>query len=275
MASPARDSKGPAVGEDKPGKASDRAHLKNLVIRIARENPRWGYMRIRGELLKLGRDLPATTIRDILRRAGIGPTPRRDGPGWTEFLRAQATTVVACDFFTAYTLWGRVVYVLFFIELSTRRVHLAGCTANPDSAWIVQQARNLCLSLDQRTEPLRLLIHGRDSKFSGAFDEVFSTEGIEIIKTPIRSPRANAIAERWIRTVRAECLDWLLIAGDRHLHRVLRTYVNHYNQQRPHRGLDLKAPETVPTCSTEASRCPSIRRRDRLGGLIHEYRVAA
>jgi putative transposase len=182
---------------------------------------------------------------------------------------------VACDLFTAYTLWGSVVYVLFFIELSTRRVHLAGGTANPDSAWIVQQARNLCLSLDQRTEPLRFLIHDRDSKFSGAFVEVFSTQGIEIIETPIRSPRANAIAERWIRTVRAECLDWLLIAGERHLHWVLRTYVNHYNRQRPHRGLDLTAPETVPTWSTEESRCPSIRRCDRLGGFIHEYRVAA
>ena len=232
-------------------------------------------MRIRGELLKLGRDLPASTIRDILRRAGLGPAPRRDGPGWREFLRAQAKTVVACDVFTAYTLWGRVVYVLFFIELSTRRVHLAGCTANPDSAWIVQQARNLCFSLDQRKEPLRFLIHDRDSKFSGAFDKVFSTEGIEIVKTPIRSPRANAIAERWIRTVRAECLDWLLIAGDRHLGRVLRTYANHYNQQRPHRGLDLKAPEAGPTRSPEVARCSSIRRRDRLGGLIHEYGVAA
>ena len=262
-------------GRKSPGRPPTALPLKNLVIRIARENPRWGYMRIRGELLKLGRDLPVTTIRDILRRAGIGPTPRRDGPSWTEFLRAQATTIVACDFFTAYTLWGRVVYVLFFIELSTRRVHLAGCTANPDSAWIVQQARNSCLSLDQRTEPLRFLIHDRDSKFSGAFDEVFSTEGIEIIKTPIRSPRANAIAERWIRTVRAECLDWLLIAGDRHLHRALRTYVNHYNQQRPHRGLDLKAPQIAPTPSREASPCSTIRRRDRLGGLIHEYQVAA
>jgi putative transposase len=261
-------------GRTSPGRPPTAPELKDLVIRLARENPRWGYMRIRGELLKLGRDLPATTIRDILRRAGVGPAPRRDGPGWREFLRAQAKTVVACDFFTTYTLWGRVVYVLFFIELSTRRVQLAGCTANPDSAWVVQQARNLCFSLDQRTKPLRFLIHDRDSKFSGAFDEVLSTEGIEIVKTPIRSPRANAVAERWIRTVRAECLDWLLIAGERHLHRVLRTYVDHYNRQRPHRGLDLKAPETAPTRSPEA-RCSSTRRRDRLGGLIHEYRLAA
>ena len=200
-------------GRTSPGRPPTAPELKDLVIRLARENPRWGYMRIRGELLKLGRDLPASTIRDILRRAGLGPAPRRDGPGWREVLRAQAATVVACDFFTVYTLWGGVVYVLFFIELSTRRVQLAGCTANPDSAWIAQQARNLCFSLDQRKEPLRFLIHDRDSKFSGAFDEVFSTEGIEIVKTPIRSPRANAIAERWIRTVRAECLDWLVDRG--------------------------------------------------------------
>jgi len=148
-------------------------------------------MRIRGELLKLGRDLPVTTIRDTLRRAGVGPSPRRDGPSWTEFLRAQAATVVACDLFTAYTLWGRIVYVLFFIELSTRRVHLAGCTTNPDSVWVAQQARNLCFTLDQRTEPLRFLIHDRDSRFSGAFDEVFSTEGIEIVETPTEPTRSR------------------------------------------------------------------------------------
>ena len=174
-------------GRTSRGRPPTAPELKSLVIRLARENPRWGYMRIRGELLKLGHDLPVTTLRDILRRAGLGPTPRQDGPGWTEFLRAQAATILARDFFTTYTLWGRVVYVLFFIELSTRRVHLAGCTSNPDWAWVVQQARNLCLSLDRRTEPVRFLIHDRDSKFSGAFDEVFSTEGIEI-KTPIRSP---------------------------------------------------------------------------------------
>jgi putative transposase len=262
-------------GRTSPGRPPTAPELKCLVIRLAKENPRWGYLRIRGELLKLGHDLSGTTIRDILRRAGLGPCPRRDGPGWAEFLRAQAATVLACDFFTAYTLRGRVVYVLFFIELSTRRVHLAGCTTNPESAWIVQQARNLCMSLDQRTEPVRFLIHDRDAKFSGAFDEVFSTEGIEIIETPIRSPRANAVAERWIRTVRAECLDWLLIAGERHLQRVLGTYVNHYNQQRPHRGLSLKAPGTALWRSDEAALSTRVHRRDRLGGLIHEYRVAA
>jgi putative transposase len=182
---------------------------------------------------------------------------------------------VACDFFTAYTLWGRVVYVLFFIELSTRRVHLAGCTANPDSAWIVQQARNLCLSLDQRTEPLRFLIHDRDSKFSGAFDEVFSTEGIEIVKTPIHSP-ASQRDRRALDQDRASRMPRLAVDRRRSSPPQGPAYLRQSPQPaEAHRGLDLKAPETVPTWSTEVSRCSSIRRRDRLGGLIHEYQVAA
>ena len=179
--------------------------------------------------------------------------------------------MLACDFFTVETISLRRFYVLFFIELESRRVHLAGCTTNPNGAWVTQQARNL--SFTGLFERMRFLIHDRDSKFSSAFDEVFRSEGIKVIYTPIRVPQANAYAERFVRTVRAECLDWLLIVGRRHLEQVLRIYIAHYNRERPHRGLALLSPD-----STNADPLPrggKIKRRDRLGGLIHEYHRAA
>jgi putative transposase len=179
--------------------------------------------------------------------------------------------MLARDFFTVETISLQRFYVLFFIELESRRVHLAGCTTNPSGAWVTQQARNLSFTgLFQR---VRFLIHDRDSKFAAAFDEVFRSEGIKVIHTPIRAPQANAYAERFVRTVRAECLDWLLILGRRHLETVLRIYTTHYNRERPHRGLALLSPD-----STSADPQPSgteIKRRDRLGGLIHEYHRAA
>jgi putative transposase len=252
-------------GRKSSGRPPTPAKIRELVVRLARENPRWGYLRIRGELLKLGHNVPATTIRDILRRSGIGPAPRRDGLSWSEFLRRQASSILAADFFTVYTLWGRVVYVLFVIELSTRKVHLAGCTTNPNNAWVTQQARNFVMSVDVRVEPVRFLIHDRDAKFTALFDDVFHTEGVEILRTPIRSPRANAVAERWVKTVRTECLDWLLIAGRRHLNEVLRIYVEHYNRARPHRGLDLTIPDSPSTAANEPAPLSAIARRDRLG----------
>jgi putative transposase len=179
--------------------------------------------------------------------------------------------VLACDFFTVETLTLRRYYVLFFIELGSRRVHLAGCATNPTGAWVTQQARNLSFTgILGRT---RFLIHDRDSKFTTAFNEVFRSEGIEVIQTPIRAPQANAYAERFVRTVRAECLDWLLILGRRHLERVLRTYTNHYNAQRPHRALALAPPDARNTANRSANQ--HIERLDLLGGLIHEYRPAA
>jgi putative transposase len=261
-------------GRKSPGRPPTPMQLRELVIRLARENPRWGYLRIKGELKKLGHGLPATTIRDILRRAAIDPSPRRGGPSWSEFLHQQAASVVAADFFTVYTLWRRLLYVLFFIELSTRKVHVAGCTANPDGDWATQQARNFTLHLDGRSEPLRFLIHDRDSKFCGPFDEVFAADGVEVIRTPIRAPRANAVGERWVRTVREECLDWLLIGGRRHLEAVLRTYVDHYNHARPHRGLELAIPEPIEA-GADLPHARAIDRRNRIGGLIHEYYRAA
>jgi transposase InsO family protein len=211
-----------------------------LIVHLARENPRWGYQRIRGELLKLDVRVSASTIRTVLLRHGLGPAPRRSGPTWSEFLASQAHGILACDFFTVETVVLKTLYVLFFIELSTRRVHLAGVTAHPDSAWVTQQARNLAIG--ERLGDVGFLVRDRDAKFSGPFDEVFQSEGIRVIRTPIRAPRANAFAERFVRTVRSECLDHILIFGRRHLERVLRTYVKHYCKERPHRETTLACP---------------------------------
>jgi putative transposase len=186
-------------------------------------------------------------------------------------LRQQAATMLACDFFTVETLTLRRYYGLFFIELGTRRVHLGGCTTNPTGAWVTQQACNL--GFTNLFREMRFLIHDRDSKFTAAFDEVFHSEGIRVIKTPIEAPRANAYAERFVRTVRAECLDWLLLLGRRHLEHVLRVYVTHHNRERPHRALNLDPPERIG--QTEQTQPIRIERRDILGGLIHEYHPLA
>src|ERR1035437_512255 len=191
-----------------PGRPSIEPNVRDLIVRLGRENPRWGYQRIRGELLKLGIRVSATTVRTILLRGGLDPAPRRAGPTWTEFLRSQAAGILATDFFTVETISLKTLYVLFFIELSTRRVYVAGVTANPDSAWVTQQARNL--AIEERLSGVRFLLRDRDAKYSGPFDAVLRGEGVRIIRTPIRAPRANAFAERFVRTVRRECLDHVL-----------------------------------------------------------------
>nr|MDP9343596.1 helix-turn-helix domain-containing protein [Actinomycetota bacterium] len=209
-----------------PGRPALDPEVRALILRLARENPRWGYMRIRGELLKLGVRVSATTIATALRRAGLGPAPRR-GPTWSQFLRHQAAGMLACDFLTVETITLKTLYVLVWIELGTRKVHLGGATLNPDSGWVTQQARNLTMALQEEGRSPRFLIHDRDTKFSGPFDEVFRSEGMRIVLTPIRAPNANAFCERWVGTLRAECLDWTLVLGRRHLERVLRTYIGH------------------------------------------------
>jgi putative transposase len=250
--------------------------VQQLIVRLARENPCWGYQRIKGELLHLGLQVSATAIRMTLRRHGFDPAPRRTSTTWRAFLRQQAAGIVACDFFTVDTIWLRRLYVLFFIELDTRRIHLAGVTANPDGAWVVQQARNLLLVLGERGRRVRFLLRDRDTKFCRRFDDVFRSEDAKVLLTPVQAPNANAFAERWVGTIRAECLDWLLIVGPGHLERVLRIYVDHYNGHRPHRALRLEAPDPPArlTLSAEDHRA-LVHRRDRLGGLLHEYRRAA
>jgi putative transposase len=253
------------------GRPPVERRVREVVLRMARENPRWGYPRIAGELLKVGVRVSPSTVRRLLLAAGLMPAPRRNGPSWREFLHQQATSVLACDFFTVETITLRRYYVLFFIELGSRRVHLAGCTTNPTGGWVTQQARNL--GFTGVFEQTRFLIHDRDSKFCAAFDEVFRSEGIRVIHTPVRAPQANAYAERFVRTVRAECLDWLLIVGRRHLEHVLRTYTAHYNAERPHRALALVPPEAENTAARPIN--AEVERHDLLGGLIHEYRAAA
>jgi transposase InsO family protein len=247
-----------------------------LVLRLAHENPRWGYVRIVGECRKLSVQVSATSVRSMLRRHHLRPAPRRSGPTWTQFLRIQAAGVLACDFLTVETVGLSRLYVLFVLEVERRRVHLAGITAHPTDAWVAQAARNLLMDLGEHADQFRFLIRDRDAKFTAAFDTVFTAADIEIVKIPPRAPRANAFAERWVRTVRTECLDWVLVWNRRHLEQVLTQYLRHYNTARPHRGLGLKTPITGPE-PTQATVHPirRIERTDVLGGLIHEYRHAA
>jgi len=260
-----------------PGRPSIPAGIVAIVLRLARENSTWGYRRIHGELTTMGLRLAPSSVWEILRRHGIDPSSRHAGPTWAEFLRAQASSMLACDFFTVDTVVLRRFYVLFFIELDTRRVYVSGITASPIGEWVVQQARNLCIVLAEQTRPVRFLIRDRDAKFTASFDEVFHADGIRVIRTPIRAPRANAFAERFVGTVRRECLDRMLIFHRRQLEKVLSEFVDHYNTHRPHRSLDQMSP--VPRAPVPVQKwCPDakqLRRIDRLGDLIHEYELAA
>ena len=253
----------------RPGRPPTPPAIRALVLRMARENPRWGYRRIQGELIGLGHPIAASTVWQILKSAGLDPAPRRSGPTWQQFLSAQAHAILAVDFAHVDTVFLRRLYVLVVIEHGRRHVHIAGITAHPSGAWVTQQARNLVMDLDDRANRFRFLIRDRDSKFTAAFDAVFAGADMRIIRTPIRAPRANAIAERFIGTLRRECLDHFLITGSRHLDVVLREYVQHFNAHRPHRSLHQRPPAggTPPRCGA------TVRplRRDRLGGLIHEY----
>jgi putative transposase len=255
-----------------PGRPPLERSLRELILRLADENPQWGYKRIVGELKGVGFTVSATSVRKVLVEAGVKPAPERTRSSWRAFLRAQAASVLACDFLTVETAFLQRIYVLFFISLATRRIEYVACTSNPDGGWVAQQARNLIMQLGDE-QPFRFLVHDRDTKFSHAFDEVFRSEGIRVIRTPVQAPNANAHAERWVRTLRAECLDRILIFGRRHLEQVLRIYRRHYNEHRPHRALDLLPPSgRDPTPLNAPDR---LQRRDLLGGLIHEYQAAA
>jgi len=244
------------------------------VLRLARENPRWGYLRIVGECRKLGVTVSATSVRNVLRRHRIGPAPRSSGPSWSDFLRSQAAGTLACDFFHVGTIMLGRIYVLFFIDLERRTVFLAGVTANPVGPWVTPQARNPAATFEDQGLAVRFLVRDRGTKLVGPFDEVVRSIGARTIKAPVRAPRANASAERFVRTARAERLGWVLIGGERHLDRVLRELVPHYNCERPHRRTDLEVP--VPPLTEHGPKgVGDIKRADRLGRLVHEYRVAA
>jgi putative transposase len=251
---------------------------RSLILRVARENPRWGCVRIKGELQGLGIIVSATTIRTILRRAGLGPAPRRDGPTWRQFLSAQAKGIVACDFFIVETVFLKTLYVLVFMHIQTRRILGVGVSANPNGTWVTQQARNLVMDLDDAPELcMRYLLRDRDAKYCQSFDAVFEAEGIEVVLTPYRTPQANAHAERLIGGLRREVLDHVLILHRRHLSKVLREYAAHHNSHRPHRGLGLRRPHEVkrPIQDKGPARPESVQRREILGGLIHEYHARA
>ena len=259
------------------GRPSVPSGTVSTVLRLAKENPSWGYRRIHGELVTISIGLGASTVWSILKRNGISPSPRLSGPSWAEFLRARAKGMMACDFFSVDTVLLRRLYVLVFIELDTRLLRLAGVTANPVAGWVTQQARNLSFELSERATPVKFLIRDRDGKFPRTFDEVFCADEIRIVKTPVRAPRANAICERVIGTLRRECLDRILILGRRHLEAVLAEYVRHYNDHRPHRSLAQRSPrfsDETPTALVDVDPA-RLRRADRLGGLIHEYRMVA
>jgi len=258
------------------GRPSVAAELRALVLRLARENPTWGYRRIHGELCRLGyKDrIGARTVWAILRRAGVAPAPKRSALTWRQFLRAQAKGVLAVDFFTVDTVFLKRLYVLFVIEVATRRAHVLGVTPHPVGAWVAQQARNLLMKLGVGVGQFRFVIRDRDTKFTAAFDAVFAAEGIEVLRTPVRAPQANAYAERWVGTVRREVLDRMLIFGRRQLLSVLAEYAEHYNVHRPHRALG-QAPPLGPGESAVVVPAGSVARRDRLGGLIHEYAQVA
>jgi transposase InsO family protein len=253
----------------RPGRPPTPPPIRALALQMARENPRWGYRRIHGELVGLGHPVAASTVWKILKDAGLDPSPRRADPTWPQFLRAQAHAILAVDFAHVDTVFLRRLYVLLVVEHGRRRAHIAGITANPTGAWVTQQARNLLTDLGERADRFRFLIRDRDSKFTAAFDAVFAGADIRIIRTPIRAPRANAIAERFIGTLRRECLDHILITGPRHLEVVLREYVQHFNTHRPHRSLDQQPP-AGPTPPPSGATIRPLR-RDRLGGLVHEY----
>jgi putative transposase len=248
-----------------------------LVVRLARENPRWGYLRIVGECRNLGVRVSATSVRPILRRHRIGPAPWRGGPTWSQFLRTQASGLLATDFFTVETVGLTRLHVLFVAEVHQRAVHLVGITAHPTGAWVAQQARNLLMDLEEQAHQFRYLIRDRDAQFTATFDTAFTASGIDVVNIPPRAPRANAYAERWVRTVRAECLDWTLVWTKRQLHRVLTEYLRHYNTARPHRSLDLHPPRPAArlTLVEPGTVQAPVQRIDVLGGLIHEYRRAA
>jgi transposase InsO family protein len=262
----------------KPGRPPTVPSIARLVIRLAKENPLWGYRRIHGELTKLGVTVAQSTVWEILRAAGIDPAPRRACPTWRQFLHAQAAGILAVDFFHVDTVLLKRLYVLVFIEHGTRRMHLGGVTASPTGEWTAQQARNLSLTLGEQFEDIKFLIRDRGSNFTVSFDAVFQAAGTRILRTAVQTPRMNAICERLVGTLRRELLDRVLILGEQHLRAVLTGYQSHYNAARPHQGIAQHVPDDergAPRAAVTDIDTQQVRRKPILNGLINEYRHAA
>ena len=256
-----------------PGRPSTTASVRRLIIDMATNNPTWGYRRITGELVGLGHRVGASTVWRILKQHRFDPAPQRTSVTWTRFLRSQAA--VACDFVTVDTALLRRCYLLFFIDITTREVLYGGITTNPTGAWTTQAARNLFLRHPQRLTHTRALLRDRASQFTGDFDEIFRTEGLKILRTPVRVPVANAFAERWIGTLRRELLDRTIIWNQRQLEHLVTDYIDHYNAHRPHRSLNQRPPASTKPPNANGQQQLRVIRATRCGGLINEYRRAA
>jgi putative transposase len=262
----------------RPGRPPTVRSIRVLVLRLARENPQWGYRRLHGELLVLGVKVAASTVWELLKDAGIDPAPDRASSTWTQFLRSQAEALLACDFFETTTLSGAQLYVLAVIEHATRRIRILGATAHPNASWVAQAAKNLVMDLDDAGLRARYLIRDRDGKFPELFDAVLHDAGIQVVLTGVRMPRMNSIMERWVQTCRHELLDRTLIWNQRHLLHALREFEQFYNAHRPHQGIANARPlHPLPPPIADPNKIArlDVRRHDRLGGILHEYRHAA
>jgi len=257
------------------GRPSIRRNIRALVLRMARENDAWGYRRIAGELAGLGIKVAPSTVWAILKKAGIDPAPRRSGPSWAAFLRSQAEAILATDFFTVDLLDGTAAHVLTMIEHATRRIHVLGATAHPTAEWTVQTARNALMDLEAHAGRFTFLIRDHGPQFTSGFEAVYHATDIRTVTAGIQAPVMNAIQERWHRTVRAELLDRTLVWNLTHLRRVPADYESFYNEHRPHRTLGQAAPlRRLPENVTDLENFRATR-RDRIGGILHEYRHAA
>ncbi|MFH8483986.1 integrase core domain-containing protein [Streptomyces longisporoflavus] len=261
----------------KPGRPPTVPSIRRLVLRLVRENPSWGYRRVHGELTTLGTKVAASTVWEILTSRGIDPAPDRAATTWADFLRSQADALMACDFIETVTLTGQRQYILAVIEHTTRRIRILGTTTHPTAPWVAQAARNLAMDLADAQATHAYLIRDRDTKYPALFDDILRNAGIQVVLTGVRIPRMNSIMERWVQTCRHELLDRTLIWNERHLRHALRQFELHYNLHRPHQAIDQAAPlRAVPAPLPHAQITQlKVRRRDRLGGVLHEYQHIA
>jgi transposase InsO family protein len=261
----------------RPGRPPTARSIRLLILRLVRENPSWGYRRVHGELAALGVKVAASTVWEILKAEDIDPAPDRGATTWADFLRAQADALLACDFIETVTLTGQRQYILTVIEHATRRVRILGTTAHPTANWVIQAARNLVMDLEDAGATVRYLIRDRDAKYPVMFDQILADAGIQVVLTGVRMPRMNSVMERWVQTCRHELLDRTLIWNENHLRRALREFEQHHHAHRPHQAMNQAAPLRAVPKPLEPGQVTrlDIHRRDRLGGVIHEYRHAA